>query len=327
MRQGRLYGADKGRRRAARRSLMAGTVLLSVLLTAGAARPGDAHHARRIEPSVTRESDWRDVATALGHQGVLVDRRAYGIGFPRADLDVVSKGYHVKAIGSFVSFIRYPDRQTMMMGELAVTEREVRKVLDVLNAHGIAQTSVHKHLPTHSPALWWVHFHAMGTKPLTMARGLRAALDATGTPAVSGTPRKVVLGLDQPAVDKALGARGRAQGRVYKVTFARRETVADHGRVLPRMTGATSALIFQPVGGGKVLLNGDIAVVAKEAPATMKALRRGGVDIISFHSHMLTDEPRLFFLHLWAVGDPVRIANNLRSAIRHTNAAATATTS
>ncbi|MBZ4320464.1 LppY/LpqO family protein [Streptomyces huiliensis] len=326
MRDGRVFEAGKGRRRAAWRSLVTGLALLSLLSAAGVAHPDGHHSTRRIQPSVTRESDWHDVATALGHRGVLVDHRAYGIGFPRADLDVISRGYHVKAIGSFVSFIRYPDRQTMMMGELAVTEQEVRKVLDVLNAHGISQTSLHKHLPTHRPALWWVHFHAMGTSPLTMARGLRAALNATGTPAVSGTPKKVALALNGPAVDKALGARGRAQGRVYKVTFARNESVADHGRVLPRMTGATSAFIFQPVSGGKALLNGDIAVVAKEAPATMKALRRAGVDIISFHSHMLTDEPRLFFLHLWAVGDPVTLAKNLRTVIRHTNARATATT-
>ncbi|MGK5638120.1 DUF1259 domain-containing protein [Streptomyces sp. URMC 126] len=324
MRVGRLQGTDGRIKTRGRRRLVTGTALLAVLCTAGVAYP-DGHHARRVQPSVTRESDWRGVTEILGHRGVLVDHRAYGVGFPRADLDVVSKGQHVKAIGSFVSFIRYPDRQTMMMGELAVTERETRKVLDVLNAHGISQTSVHKHLFTQRPALWWVHFHALGRDPLHMARGLKAALNATGTPAVSGTPKKVALALDRKAVDQALGARGRAQGRVYKVTFARNETVADHGRVLPRMTGATSALIFQPVGGGKALLNGDIVVIAKEAPAVMKALRRGGVDIVSFHSHMLTDEPRLFFLHVWAVGDPVRMATKLRGVIRHTNVSAAAT--
>ncbi|GAA0393422.1 DUF1259 domain-containing protein [Streptomyces luteireticuli] len=278
-----------------------------------------ARHRAPVRPSVTKESDWRGVAAVLGHPGRVVDRRAYGIGFPRADLKVVCQGHRVAAIGSFVSFIRYPDRQTMMMGELALTEPEVRKVHDALVAHGLAQTSLHEHLPAHSPPLWWLHFHGMGRDPLALARGLRAVLDVTGTPHVKGTPHKVTLELDKSAIDRALGAAGRAQGKVYKVTYARRETVADHDRVLPRMTGSTSALIFQPLGGGKALLNGDIAVTAHEVSAVTKALRRGGIEIVAFHSHMLTDQPRLFYFHLWAVGDPVRLAGHLRTAIRHTN--------
>ncbi|MDG4536316.1 DUF1259 domain-containing protein [Streptomyces sp. AV19] len=289
-----------------------------MLLTTNAAE-ADVHPPERVWPSVTKESDWRGVVAVLGHKGRLVSNRAYGIGFPRVDLKVVCKGHRVKAIGSFASFVRYPDGQTMMMGDLALTEPEVRKVHDVLVARGINQTSLHEHLPAHTPALQWVHVHAMGRDPVALAKKLRAALDVTGTPQVSGTPVKVPLGLDGPAVDRALGAEGRAQGSVYKVTFARNETMADHDRVLPRMTGSTTALIFQPLSRKKALVNGDIAVTAREVPATVRALRRGKIDIVAFHNHMLTDQPRLFFFHLWAVGDPVRLAKHLRSAIRHTN--------
>ncbi|GAA2927371.1 DUF1259 domain-containing protein [Streptomyces thioluteus] len=318
--QGAGVGAGSATRLRVRRCLAGLIALASVLLATDTADARDRHPAP-IRPSLTRESDWRGVADVLGHPGRVVDRRAYGVGFPRADLKVVCQGQRVAAIGSFVSFIRYPDRRTMMMGELAVTEREVRKVHDVLVARGLTQTSLHEHLPAHSPAMWWLHFHGMGRDPLALARALRAVLDVTGTPHVRGTPHDVPLALDGPAVDRALGAEGRAQGKVYKVTYARKETVADHDRVLPRMTGSTSALIFQPLGRDKALLNGDIAVTAREVPAVVKALRRGKIDIVAFHSHMLTDQPRLFYFHLWAVGDPVRLAGHLRAAIRHTNSA------
>jgi hypothetical protein len=35
----------------------------------------------------------------------------------------------------------------------------------------------------------------------------------------------------------------------------------------------------------------------------------------SFHSHMLDEQPRLFFLHFWANDDAVRLAKGLRAAL------------
>ncbi|WP_241833095.1 LppY/LpqO family protein [Streptomyces caatingaensis] len=301
---------------------MAGlAALASVACAAGAAGAADAGSRRpvRVKPSVTTEADWRGVAAVLGHQGWLVSRRAYGIGFPRVDLKVVCQGHRLRAIGSFASFVRYPDGRTMLMGDLALTEREVRKVHDVLVARGITQTAMHGHLPAHTPAMQWVHFHTMGRDPVALARDLRAVLAVTGTPNVTGSPVAAPLAMDGPAVDRALGAKGRAQGRVYKITYARNETLADHDRVLPRMTGSTTALIFQPAGDGKAVLTGDIAVTAHEVNPVVKALRHGRIGIVAFHNHMLGDQPRLFFLHLWAVDDPVRLARHLRAALRHTN--------
>jgi hypothetical protein len=34
---------------------------------------------------------------------------------------------------------------------------------------------------------------------------------------------------------------------------------------------------------------------------------------------MLHEEPRLFFMHFWGVGEPERVAQGLRSAVERTN--------
>jgi hypothetical protein len=49
------------------------------------------------------------------------------------------------------------------------------------------------------------------------------------------------------------------------------------------------------------------------------ALRRGGVELVEVHHHNLTDEPRLFFVHYWAVGDAVSLAKAVRRAVDTTN--------
>jgi hypothetical protein len=35
---------------------------------------------------------------------------------------------------------------------------------------------------------------------------------------------------------------------------------------------------------------------------------------------MLTENPRLFYLHFWALGDPVKLAKTLMAALEKTNA-------
>lgn len=39
------------------------------------------------------------------------------------------------------------------------------------------------------------------------------------------------------------------------------------------------------------------------------------------HNHSLTDTPRLFYLHFWAVSDGVGLAKPLRTALDATNVA------
>jgi len=53
----------------------------------------------------------------------------------------------------------------------------------------------------------------------------------------------------------------------------------------------------------------------------IKALRDNGIMVTAVHSHMLTEEPRLFFMHFWANDDAVKLAKGLREALDKTNSA------
>lgn len=43
--------------------------------------------------------------------------------------------------------------------------------------------------------------------------------------------------------------------------------------------------------------------------------RKGGIDVVELHSHSLTEQPRLFYMHFWAVDDGVTLAKALRPAL------------
>jgi hypothetical protein len=314
-----------------RRRLLAAAALAPLLAGAG---PGAAHalptgtargKSRGLtEPVVTTESDWKDVADALGRKGNIMRKAVYHTGFTRWDLQVVSDGIAIApglALGTHVAFVRYADGSTLVMGDVAVTEDELQQVSDALHAHGIAQTAIHKHLLAQTPDIWWTHVHGHGRDAVALARGLRAAFDRTGTPPAARPAPPQPVDLDTAGIDASLGVKGYIEDGIYKSIFVRRETITDGGLVLPPGTGSTTAFNFQPLGGGQAALSGDFVMIAKEVQDVLVALRRGGIQLVELHNHGLTDEPRLFFTHFWAVGDAVKLAQALRPAVDATNIA------
>ncbi|WP_432167635.1 DUF1259 domain-containing protein [Streptomyces sp. bgisy031] len=306
-----------------RRRVLAAAAVAPVLIGAGPACARAMPDGALVKPLTTTVPDWAAVAKVLGRRGTLLRGTTYHTPYPRDDLRVVVEGDIVitpeLALGAHVAFVRYADGSRMCMGDVAVTEKELQRVIDAWQAHGIAVTALHKHLPAHSPDVWWVHVHGHGHDELALARGLRAGFDRTGIPPAtpSGPPSPVAL--NTAGIDAALGAKGSSDGVVYKAVFARRETICDGNLVLPAGLGATSAFIFQPLGHGRAALSGDCVMLAEEVHNVLGALRRGRIQLVELHNHHLTESPRLFFTHFWAVGDAVELAKALRPAVDATN--------
>jgi hypothetical protein len=83
--------------------------------------------------------------------------------------------------------------------------------------------------------------------------------------------------------------------------------------------GLATAINFQPTGGGKAAITGDFVMIASEVNPVIRALREHGIEVTSLHNHLLADEPRLFFMHFWAVDDAATLARGLRAALDRTN--------
>jgi len=60
-------------------------------------------------------------------------------------------------------------------------------------------------------------------------------------------------------------------------------------------------------------------LIGTEVNPVIAALRGNGINVTALHSHMLDEEPRLFFMHFWANDDAVKLAKGLRAALDKTN--------
>ena len=90
---------------------------------------------------------------------------------------------------------------------------------------------------------------------------------------------------------------------------------------IPPSMGVATALNFQPTGGGRAAITGDFVLLGREVNPVIKALRQNGIGVTAIHSHMLMEEPRLFFMHFWANDNAVKLAKGLRAALDLTNSA------
>ena len=82
--------------------------------------------------------------------------------------------------------------------------------------------------------------------------------------------------------------------------------------------GVATGINFQPTGGGKAAITGDFVMRASEVNHVIRALQQGGITVTALHSHMLNEEPRLYFMHFWANDDAVALARTLHTALQQT---------
>ena len=269
-------------------------------------------------------ADWqRTIASTLGKPGTEMPGDVYRVALPRTDLHVMLDSVQLRpgfALGSWVAF--HPQGQELMvMGDLVLLEREIAPVMRRLAEGGVEVTALHNHLLRGQPETMYLHVAGQGDAA-RLATALRTALKESATP-LEGAPGPVgaesVQGVDTAAFARALGREGRASGEVYAVSVPRAEAIREHGAEVPPAMGVGTAINLQAAGNGKGAITGDFVLTADEVVPVQRALVENGIEVTAIHTHMLHEEPHIFFMHFWGVGEPESLGRGLHAALDRTN--------
>jgi hypothetical protein len=270
-------------------------------------------------------SNWKQVEDAMGRPGQMQPGDVIKFSMPRKDLHITLKDVDIKpglALGSWAAFKR-DGGTAMVMGDLVLSEDEVQAVMRKLQDGGIEETALHNHLMWESPRVMYMHIASHGDA-IQMAKAIHEALMLSKTPgpdAAPGAQATTDLGFDQKQVEQILGHTGKIKGGILQVSVPRSETITDSKMIVPPSMGVATALNFQPTGNNRAAITGDFVLLGSEVNSVMRALRENGIEVTALHSHMLTEEPRLFFMHFWAHDDALKLAKGLRAALDKTNSA------
>jgi hypothetical protein len=269
-----------------------------------------------------QEVDWKKVDEALGRTAT-VSGDVHRYGFPRSDLQVTVDGITIRpafALGGWVAF-KPAHGGTMIMGDLVLLETEINPVMSKLIENGVEVTALHNHLLRANPATFYMHVGGHGD-PVKLATAIRTALAESKTPLTPPAPpaSPPAIDLDTGQLDQIIGAKGQNNGGIYQFAVPRRDPISESGKQItpPGPTGVATAINFQPMGGGKAAITGDFVLTAEEVQPVIKALRANGIEVTAIHSHMLSEQPRLIFMHFWANDDALKLARGLRVALDKT---------
>lgn len=266
----------------------------------------------------SQEIDWQKVDETFGRKAV-VNGDVHRYGFPRSDLSVTLDGVTIKpslALGGWIA-LKPAHGGAMAMGDLVLLETEVNPVMLKLIEGGLEITAVHNHVLRASPATLYMHVGGHGD-PVKMAAVIRDALSASRTPlAAPAAASPPPIDLDTEQLDQIIGVKGQNNGGVYQFAVPRRDPISEGGMQLAPVgpMGVAEAIGFQPTGGGKAAITGDFVLTADEVMPIVKTLRSNGIEVTALHSHMLDEQPRLFFCHFWAHDEAVKLAKGLRAAL------------
>ena len=255
-----------------------------------------------------------------------VNNGQFKITVPQNDLNVMVDGFKIippMGLGSWVAFAPTSE-QTMIMGDIIVTEKDLKPVQQEVIKQGLTITAIHNHFVRNEPDVMYMHIGGMGDEK-ELAGSVKAVFDKVaeirGANPANADISAVENTLDTSVIDRILGFSGSMNNGVYKITIGRPDVdLKEHGATVSTFLGFNTWASWQGTPE-RAAVAGDFTMLADEVAPVMKTLIENDIEVVALHNHMIHENPRIFFLHYWGVGPAEKLAKGLRAALDKTGIA------
>lgn len=249
----------------------------------------------------------------------------YKVTIPQNDLSIIVDNFKIipaMGLGTWIAFTSSANG-AMVMGDIVLTETDLKPMQWEVIKQGLTITAVHNHFVRNHPNVMYMHIGGSGPTE-QMAEKAKAVLDKVkevrGGDPLAGTASSeaVTNTLDTKKLDYILGYKAEMSKGVYKYTIGRPDvSLREHGVPVTTFLGFNTWAAFQGTPE-KAAVAGDFAMLENEVAPVIKALVENGIEVVAVHNHMVHEQPRIFFLHYWGVGDAEQLAHGLKSALEKT---------
>ena len=251
----------------------------------------------------------------------------YKVSSPRTDITIAVDGWSMPPFMGLTSWAAFKNGMhggAMVMGDIVLLQDEVNPVMSAALDHGLEVTALHNHFFFDEPKVYFMHIGGEGDQE-KLARGVRAVLDrvkevrgAKSKPGdtFGGSKIPSKSSISAAPLQEMLGSKGETNNGMFKATFGR--AVKMHsGDEAGKEMGVNTWAAFAGTDGNAVV-DGDFVVLEDELQATLKSLRKSGINVVAIHHHMIGEEPRMIFFHYWGRGPANDLAKAIKSALRTT---------
>jgi len=118
------------------------------------------------------------------------------------------------------------------------------------------------------------------------------------------------------AVQDAMGRNGELQpDGVFKFSMPRKDLkVSVTGKQIKSGFALDSWTAFNK-GGKEAMVMGDLVLTEDEVSPVTQKLEEGGIEITALHNHLLHESPRVMYMHIGGMGNPVKMAQTINAAL------------
>jgi hypothetical protein len=282
------------------------TIIITTVLLAAASS---------TQAQTSLPAPWDSVGRILKTSGTATGGY-YRYGWPRRDMTLRIRDVTVApgiALGTWAGFAGEPAAATMM-GDLVLTSDELKPVLAELASQRIGVTAIHNH-GVGDPQITYVHYHADG-EAVDLATRLDRVLARTKTPRPVTAAAAQPVTVDTALIFGTLGIRGRAQGNLALMsTVLVPGQVRMDGKVLNPALAYGTPINIQVLDQGRAVATGDFSIPADKVAPVLSALTQNGITATALHTHLIGEEPRVYYMHFWADGQLADVLKGLRAAL------------
>jgi len=249
----------------------------------------------------------------------------YKIAVPQNDLSIMVDGFKIipaMGLGTWIAFT--PSHEgAMVMGDIIITESDLKPVQQEVIRQGLTITAIHNHFVRNHPNVMYMHIGGSGNTEM-MAQKAKAVLDKVkelrgGDPAKGTASSEAVTNtIDTKRLDEILGYKAEMSKGVYKYTIGRPDVkLKEHGILVSTFLGFNTWAAFQGTPE-KAAVAGDFTMLEDEVAPVIKALIENSIEVVAVHNHMVHEQPRIFFLHYWGIGNAEQLAKGIKAALNQT---------
>jgi hypothetical protein len=247
----------------------------------------------------------------------------YKITVPQNDLKIVVDGFKIippMGLGSWAAFTPCGD-SAMVMGDIILTETDLKPVQQEVIKQGFAITAIHNHFIRNRSNVMYMHIDKT-SDITTLSNGVKAIFDKVkqvrGKDPKGEKADSVANSLNIAQLDSIIGSKGELSKGVYKYTIGRPDVqLLEHGIPVSSFMGFNTWAAWQGTPS-KAAVAGDFTMLENEVAPVIKALVENGIEVVAVHNHMVHEDPKIFFLHYWGVGNAEHLAKGLKAALDQT---------
>lgn len=249
------------------------------------------------------------------------EENVFKITKPRTDVKIKVDQWQMPpfmGLGSWAAFTPAKG-QVMMMGDTVVFEDEVNPAMSAAFDAGLEVTALHNHFFFDEPKVYFMHIGGMGTEA-ELAKGVKNVYDKIADIRQAhpkpmrqflkdiGKQNSITPGL----LEKILGHKGTAKDGMVKFVIGREAQM--HGTKIGKEMGVNTWAAFAGTDE-QAVVDGDFAMLKNEVQPVLKAMRKGGINIVALHNHMTDGEPGYYFMHYWGKGKAEELARTIKQAL------------